>query len=161
MDDMEIMSGLALLGRELVRQQRLARLHVGEANRLLGDVETTGRLPRDREARTRQVARLRKIGAEVRAARILALAGRERNQPADLDERAQIEPIMPGHIEGAPSSASPVASSSASMASSVAIPRSRPPRSRTTPTSSHMVSSSRSRRSFKFPPLRANGWSAR
>src|SRR5215831_13944646 len=98
---MEIMGSLALLGRKLVRQQRLARLHVGELNRLLGDFETTGRLPRDREARTRQVARLRKIAAEVRAARILALAGRERNHPADLDERAQIEPIMPGHIEGA------------------------------------------------------------
>jgi len=25
-----------------------------------------------------------------------------RNDPADLDERAQVEPIMPGHIEGAP-----------------------------------------------------------
>src|SRR5215472_5617041 len=108
---MEIMGSLALLGRypppippPLAGEGKGggARLHVGEANRLLGDFETAGRLPRDRKARTRQVARLRKIGAEVRAARILALAGRERNHPADLGERAQVEPIMPGHIEGAP-----------------------------------------------------------
>src|SRR5262245_14171669 len=94
------MGGRALLGRELVWQQRLAWPHVGELNRLVGDVETAGRSPRDREARTRQIARLRKIGAEVRAARILALAGRERNHPADLGEGTQVEPIMPGHIEG-------------------------------------------------------------
>src|SRR6202035_3576463 len=107
---MEIMGGLTLLGRypppippPLAGEGKgggLARPHVGEANRLVGDFDTTGRLPRDREARTRQVTRLRKIGAEVRAARILALAGRERNHPADLGERAQVEPIMPGHIEG-------------------------------------------------------------
>src|SRR4029450_2477940 len=67
--------GLALLGRELVRQQRLARLHVGELNRLVGDVETADRLPRDREARTRQVARLRKIGGGGRAGRNLRSGG--------------------------------------------------------------------------------------
>ena len=60
-----------------------------------------GRLPRDREPRRRQIARLRKIGAEVRAARILALPRRERNHPADLGERAQIEPVVPGQIESA------------------------------------------------------------
>src|SRR5205823_2143268 len=89
-----------LLGGDLV-QQRLARPHVGERNRRVGDVEARGGLPRDREARTRQIARFRKIGAKVRAARILALPRRERNHPAHLGERAQVEPIMPGHIEGA------------------------------------------------------------
>ena len=36
---------------------------------------------------------------EMRAARILALLRRERNHPADLRERPQIEPVVPGQVE--------------------------------------------------------------
>src|SRR5262249_34830415 len=73
-----------LLGRHFVPQQRLARPHMRELDGRIGDLETAGSLPHDREARSGQIARLGKIRAVVRAARILALARGERNHPADL-----------------------------------------------------------------------------
>ena len=73
-------------------------------------LNTTGRSPisipagglaRHREGRGREIAGLREIGPEMRAAGILALERGERNDPAHLAQRAQIEPIVPGQIEAA------------------------------------------------------------
>ena len=51
--------------------------------------------------RGRELARLRKIGAEMRAAAEFSrFRAASAIDPADLDERAQIEPIVPGQVEG-------------------------------------------------------------
>src|SRR5215210_15829 len=82
-----------------VLEQRLARTHDGETHRLVGDLEFAGALARHREGGARQIARLGKILAEMRAATVLAPARRQRNDAAGLYQRAQIEPVVPGEIE--------------------------------------------------------------
>src|SRR5437588_10751106 len=100
MDESGIMF-LVLFGRCSVLDEALARPDMGKLDRLLGDFETLCRLLHDCELRTFQVAGVWKIGAEMRAARILALACRERNHAADFAERAQVEPVVPSHVESA------------------------------------------------------------
>src|ERR1700737_2630720 len=89
MHESAIMFRLALFGRGLVLEQTFAGLDVGELDRLLADLDCGPYQPCDREARRREIARLRKIGAEMRAARILALPRGERNDAAHLAQRAQ------------------------------------------------------------------------
>src|SRR3974390_1793088 len=72
-----------------------------ELDRRIRDVETYAELAHKRVARGVEVAGLRKIRAEMRAARILPLQRGLRNHLRRLDLRAQIQPVRPGHIEGA------------------------------------------------------------
>ena len=92
-------------------------LTMGELDRRVRDLDPACRLPRHGEGRGREIAGFGKIGAEMRAAGILALERGERNDAAHFAQRAQIEPVVPGQIERRPPSATPVSSSSASMAS--------------------------------------------
>ena len=74
---------------------------MGEQDRPVGHLDPAGRLPRDRECRGGEIARFREVGPKMRAAGILAPKRRERNNTADLAQRAQIDPVMPGQIEAA------------------------------------------------------------
>src|SRR5579872_3531539 len=91
----------ASFGRDRIAEQRLARFHMGELDRCIAHVDASILLTRHGECRSGKIARLRKIGPVMRAARILAADSRERNDAADLAQRTQIEPIMPGQIEAA------------------------------------------------------------
>src|SRR3974377_1359257 len=72
-----------------------------ELDRRSRDVESFAELAYKRVARGVEVAGLRKIRAEMRAARILPLQRGLRNHLRRLDLRAQIQPVRPGHVEGA------------------------------------------------------------
>src|ERR1700733_16285808 len=85
-EDSEIM--VASLGRELIAEHSLSRLHMREQNRLVGHLDTTGCLARHGKGRSREVARFREIDTEMRAAGILAPQGGKRNDAAHFAERA-------------------------------------------------------------------------
>src|SRR5690349_20655658 len=72
-------SSLFSFRRGLVADQALAWFYVRELHRLVADVDAAWRLPRDRECRGRQIAGVGEIGAVVRAARVLAFEGGERD----------------------------------------------------------------------------------
>ena len=99
-DESGIMLLLAFSIRpRLIADERLARLDVGELDRPFADLDAAFRLPRHGE---REVARSPGSGKSERKCaprEFSRLQRRERNDAADLDERAQIEPILPGQIE--------------------------------------------------------------
>src|SRR5581483_3568317 len=84
-----------------VLQQRLARLDDRELYRRIGDLELGPTLASDGELRGRKVAFAGEIRAEVGSAAVLALERRAGDHLRDLDERAQVEPVVPGEVEGA------------------------------------------------------------
>src|ERR1700728_2883485 len=88
-------------GRDRVAEQRLARFHMSELHRALVNLDAALTLPCHGKDRRGEIARSREIGAEMGAARILALKRGERDAPADLCERTQIEPVVPGQIKAA------------------------------------------------------------
>src|SRR6185437_460462 len=82
-------------------QQAFTWPHAGELDRLVVD-----RLPAllvltdDRVGGRVEIAGLGEIGAEMCAARVLAALRSKRDDAAGLGERTQVEPVVPGEIEG-------------------------------------------------------------
>src|SRR5262245_14948813 len=74
-------------------QQRLARLHDREPDRLVPDLKPALALTSNGETRGGEIALFGKVLAVVRPPAVLALQGSARDHAADLDQRAQIEPV--------------------------------------------------------------------
>src|SRR5262245_36086757 len=88
--------------RVLLLQEALPRLHPRERHRARRDTEAPI-LPGDAGiARVGEVARVGKVRAEVRPARVLARRGGEAYRFRDEDEVLEVEPVVPGQVEGQP-----------------------------------------------------------
>src|SRR5262245_5766478 len=77
-------------------QQTLTRLDDAELNRSRRDLQPASVLAHHREARAGKVALVREILAKVRTPAVLALERCRGDRLRDLDQGAQVQPIVPG-----------------------------------------------------------------
>src|SRR4051794_19381253 len=80
-------------------EQGLTGLHAREANRLHGNRDLPIDLAQAGETRLLERPGVREVGAEVRAARLVARLRRDDDRAAHRDQAAEVEPVVPGEVE--------------------------------------------------------------